>query len=178
MKRCERGHYYDAGQHSDCPYCQASVAGNNETVSFSTGNHPQKTTVLKEFEKTIGFFKEKTGREPVVGWLVCTVGNHFGTDFRLKSGRNFIGRSRDMDIALEGEPSVSRERHATIVYEPKQNIFLAQPGDSSSLFYLNGNVVLTPSEIRKNDRLQIGDVELMLIPCCDGAFAWRIEDTE
>ena len=50
--------------------------------------------------------------------------------------------------------------------------------DSKALFYLNGNVVLTPVEIKKNDRIQVGNAELMLIPCCDTAFEWGIKDTD
>ena len=51
--------------------------------------------------KTIGQFK-KDG-DPVVGWLVCTKGSHRGEDYRLRSGRNFIGRGADMDVCLKGE---------------------------------------------------------------------------
>lgn len=176
MIRCGKGHFYDSDKHRGCPHCRLSVAGSNKTVSFTAPRPPEKAAPIEDFEKTTGFFTDKTGNEPVVGWLVCTAGAQCGCDFRLKAGRNFIGRAREMDVSLEGEQSISRERHAVVVYEPKQNIFLAQPGDSSALFYLNGNVVLTPVELKKNDRLQIGDAELMLIPCCDGAFAWCADE--
>lgn len=81
-----------------------------------------------------------------------------------------------MDISLSGENTVSRERHATIIHEPRQNIFIAQPGESRELFYVNGNVVLSPVQLKKNDMMQIGEVQLMLIPCCDEAFRWDEED--
>ena len=129
--------------------------------------------------KTIGFFGVVPGAageaavEPVVGWLVCTEGKRRGQEYRLKAGRNFIGRSPNMDVALEGETSVSREGHAIVAYEPRQSIFIAQPGSASELFYLNGNVVLSAVQIKRNDRLQLGDVELMLIPCCDENFKWE-----
>ena len=106
-------------------------------------------------------------------WLVCTEGKRRGQEYRLKAGRNFIGRSPNMDVALEGETSVSREGHAIVAYEPHQSIFIAQPGSASELFYLNGNVVLSAVQIKRNDRLQLGDVELMLIPCCDENFKWE-----
>lgn len=61
-------------------------------------------------EKTVGFFTSSIGTEPVVGWLVCTAGEHFGEDFKLKSGRNFIGRAPDMDVAVARDGTVSRER--------------------------------------------------------------------
>lgn len=131
--------------------------------------------------KTVGFFgvvpsnPGEEAIEPVVGWLVCTQGKRKGKEFRLKAGRNFIGRSANMDVALEGENSVSREGHAIVAYEPHQSIFIAQPGSASELFYLNGDVVLSATQIKRNDRLQLGEVELMLIPCCDENFRWEKE---
>ena len=113
--------------------------------------------------------------KPVVGWLVCTKGRHMGKDYRLVTGRNFIGRSGTMSVALEGENSVSRENHAIVAYEPRQSVFIAQPGSASELFYLNGNVVLDPVQLKHGDRLQLGEAELMLIPCCDDKFRWEIK---
>lgn len=110
---------------------------------------------------------------PVVGWLVCVKGKALGQDFRLKSGRNFIGRGSDMDVALTGESTVSRDRHAIIIHEPRKNMFIVQPGESRELFYVNGEVVLSSVEVKKNDILQVGDVQLMLIPCCDEKFRWE-----
>ena len=77
-----------------------------------------------------------------------------------------------MDVALTGEATVSRDKHAIIVYEPQQNMFLAIPGDAKELFYLNGDVVLSAQKIVKGDRIKVGQVELMFIPCCDEGFTW------
>ena len=110
--------------------------------------------------------------EPVVGWLVCIEGNHFGEDFKLKTGKNFIGRSSAMDVVLSGDASVSRDRHAIVVYEPKSNIFLVQPGDSKELFYVNDEVVLSAQKIKGYDVLSVGDSKLLFIPCCSDRFNW------
>jgi hypothetical protein len=145
-------------------------------------NSTMSQSVPSDDSKTISFWQTKKNEKndspvyeeaPVVGWLVCTKGKAYGQDFRLKSGRNFIGRSADMDVCLAGENTVSRERHAIIIHEPRKNIFIAQPGESRELFYVNDSVVLSSVEIKKNDVLQIGDVQLMLIPCCDDAFKWE-----
>ena len=137
---------------------------------------------LDDDAKTISIYQNNKVETPVmaptVGWLVCTKGKFYGQDFRLKSGRNFIGRGAGMDVALAGENTVSRERHATIIHEPRQNIFIAQPGESRELFYVNGNVVLSPVQLKKNDILQIGEVCLMLIPCCDDVFNWDKEEND
>lgn len=222
LKRCPKGHFYDASKFSTCPHCQNAGADTvNETVSFAasanSGDSPTvsaenpssviqtetvaggKPLTLGKFNnvkrsdtvdgtppdlnrsrpsddaKTQGFF-ESTDPDfeipPAVGWLVCTVGKHTGKDYRLKAGRNFIGRSTVMDIALDGEPTVSRESHAIVAYEPRQNIFIAQPGSASELFYVNNEVVLNAVVLKRNDRIQIGNAELMLIPCCDENFRW------
>lgn len=130
----------------------------------------QKTISLNSY-KIEGDENKKV--DPVVGWLVCTEGKLFGRDFRLKSGRNFIGRDKRMDVCLEGEMTVSRDRHAIVVYEPRGNMFLAMPGETKELVYLNGKVVLIPTEMKKNDILQVGETNLMLVPFCDDVFVWK-----
>ena len=139
-----------------------------KAVSTGSVNAP-----VDDGEKTVGFFSSAIGVEPVVGWLVCTEGEHFGQDFKLKSGRNFIGRAPGMDVAIAKDGTVSRERHAAVVYEPKGNLFIVQPGDSKELSYLNGSVVLSPAELKANDRLTVGQTELMFIPCCTDSFKWE-----
>ena len=122
------------------------------------------------------------GPGPVVGWLVCTAGQHFGEDFRLRPGRNLVGRSSSMDVALTRDGSVARDKHAVVLYEPKDNLFLVQPGGARELFYLNGNVVLDAAEIKANDILSLGKTKLMFFPCCSETFSWGdirpVEETQ
>lgn len=201
LTKCSNGHFYDSDMYASCPHCGGGGA-ENKTISFDGGTSPQimETVDLENFSqpeepsgsvenydelddfKTISIYQndkvETKAMAPTVGWLVCTKGKFYGQDFHLKSGRNFIGRSSSMDVRLTGENTVSRERHATIIHEPRQNIFIAQPGDSRELFYVNGDVVLSPVQLKKNDVLQIGEVCLMLIPCCDSAFNWDKEKKE
>jgi len=123
-------------------------------------------------QETVGYFGDVV-TDPVVGWLVAIEGNNQGKDYRLKTGRNFIGRSEAMDVALADDTSVSREKHAIILYEPKGNIFLVQPGDAKELFYLNDKVVLTATEINAYDVLSLGNTKLLFIPCCSEKFTWE-----
>lgn len=109
---------------------------------------------------------------PCVGWLVALGGEHIGTDFRLKVGKNFIGRSPKMDIALTEDKSVSRERHAIVVYDSKSNMYLIQPGESSSLAYHNNNLLLTPEKLEAYDMITVGDVNLLFMPLCGAKFSW------
>ena len=112
---------------------------------------------------------------PCVGWLVVTQGMHLGQDFRLKVGKNFIGRDSQMDIVLDGDKSVSRNRHAIVVYEPKQHLYLVQPGESSELVYLNDNIVLNPMKLSAYDVITVGDVNLLFMPLCGEKFNWTDE---
>lgn len=191
LTRCENGHFYDAERFDTCPHCNQGAIS---TVMQDTQGNPgytlpmepegPKTASLtslvgdvKETEdltqKTIGYFGDSFGEtEPVVGWLVAIEGSDYGKDFRLKTGRNFIGRSTDMDIALTGDSSISREKHAIILYEPRGNVFLVQPGDAKELFYLNDKVVLAATEINAYDVISLGATKLLFIPCCSDKFNW------
>lgn len=199
--RCNRGHFYDADKFDSCPHCadiHDSVTPPNVTVT-KTQDEPTvtrddedvkgKTAVVPpHFELDWGV-QPTTGEpvtlcqfskdgNPVVGWLVCTKGEHRGKDFRLRSGRNFIGRGANMDVCLKGESTVSRDKHAIVLYEPHQRIFLAQMGESHELVYLNGELLLSSTQMKAKDRLQIGDAEMMLIPCCDAEFDWFEKETK
>lgn len=189
LVRCMNGHFYDADRFQECPHCNQTTisklnpeddgASSVYTTPLNPPEDPNQRLAgavadangSEDDQKTIGYFGAIPS-EPVVGWLVCIGGSHFGEDFKLKSGKNFIGRSSNMDIVLSGDASVSRERHAIVVYEPKSNIFLVQPGDSRELFYLNNDVVLSAEKIQANDIISVGDSLLMFIPCCSEKFNW------
>lgn len=109
---------------------------------------------------------------PVVGWLVCTEGVNKGTDYRLHQGRNFIGRAAEMDVCIKGDNTVSRSSHAVIVYDPRGNLYLAQPGDSKELLYINDALVLNPVELKAMDVLSVGNTKLMFVPLCGETFRW------
>ena len=81
-----------------------------------------------------------------------------------------------MDVCLIGDLSVSRERHAIVIYEPKTKIFIAQAGDSHELFYLNDKVVLNNEALSAYDVLTVGNEKLIFIPLCGEKFCW--EDTK
>ncbi len=144
-----------------------------EAVKAATSNMGSQPSVQPmNDEVTVSFYKKAMGAEPVVGWLVCTSPSHFGQDFKLKSGRNFIGRSPAMDVAIINDATVSREKHAIVVYEPKNHVFMVAPGESKELCYLNDQVVLSAKELHLHDVLTVGETNLRFIPCCDSQFNW------
>lgn len=109
---------------------------------------------------------------PCVGWLIALNGSHIGQDFHLRVGKNYIGRDVGMDIALVGDKSVSRNKHAIVVYEPKHHKYFIQPGESNELVYVNDEVVLLPMPLNPYDLIVIGDIELWFMPLCDEQHNW------
>lgn len=185
LVKCPNGHFYDGNRFSECPHCIQTESALTEPLTDPA--HAQEVEVKKQEvhkkmqfsgagmdddARTVGVYQKIIGVEPVVGWLVCIEGEYFGESFNLRSGKNFIGRASDMDIVLGLDKSVSRNRHACVVYEPRSRVFIAQPGESRELFYLNDEVVLNNVKMSSNDVLLIGETKLMLIPCCSEKFSW------
>lgn len=153
-----------------------SAAVSAPTPAPAAAPAPTAAPAQMDDAKTVSFFSSSLGAEPVVGWLVCIEGEHYGKSFPLKSGRNFIGRNADMDVSLAGDMSVSRERHAVVIYEPKAKCFIAQAGDARELFYLNENVVLNNEMMKNYDVLSVGNEKLLFVGLCGPQFCW--EDTK
>jgi hypothetical protein len=123
-------------------------------------------------QKTVSFYGLGE-TEPVVGWLVCVKGEYYGQSFNLKSGQNFIGRAVNMDVWLEKESSVSRNKHTVVVFDPKSRSFFVQPGESGGLTYLDGELVLTPAQLRAYSKISVGSCELVFTPFCGESFSWE-----
>ncbi len=193
LKRCSSGHFYDSDKYSTCPHCQS---GNNmamsdvtvpmrpddsKTVPLSVSNIQDAGNVTQSLskaavdddQKTISYSSQAIGTEPVVGWLVVIKGPDMGMDFKLKTGRNFIGRSSSMDVALKNDKTVSREKHGIVLYDPKSCSYIVQPGESKELCYLNNDVVLSPQKLETNNIITVGETDLMFIPLCSKTgFNW------
>lgn len=199
LTKCSNGHFYDADKYASCPHCSGSAQAVDDGVTVSlSSDSDMPTEMLKgddistlnlnssagEENKpmdegaTISYYSDSIGTDPVVGWLVCLNGGHFGESFPLKAGRNFIGRSANMDVVLDTDTFVSRERHAVIIYEPKSRIFIAQAGDSRELFYMNDKVVLNNELIKARDIFTIGRTRLLFVPLCGENFSWDDIDRE
>lgn len=202
MKRCEKGHYYDASRTPECPYCNGTSGSINLTRAIDQGSGnvsktmpigatvpmsqdnpsisktrpletPSSSNMAKgEIDKTVALFKKDTGIDPVVGWLVCVEGGDKGRDYRIHGERNFIGRSEKMDICIRGDETISREVHAIISYDMRKNIFRIYQGESKGIVYLNEEEVITAEIIKPYDSIEIGKTKLLFIPFCEERFKW------
>jgi len=129
--------------------------------------------VKERYDKTPATLHDLVGIDPIVGWLACVKGEHFGQTFTLKSGRNFIGRASNMDVALTQDSSVSDNKHAIITYDPQNRIFYVQPGESAGLTYFNETLLLAYQQIKAYEKVRLGKSELIFIPFCGEQFAWE-----
>lgn len=187
MTRCYNGHYYDPVKHSACPHCGINIdfdmqptmpkrPGAEEDVQRTTPaapSPPSRANAAPPEGRTIGMFQKKIGIDPVVGWLVCTQGPHRGSDFRLHSERNFIGRSESMDVTLKNDDAVSRDNHAIVSFDTKKSIFRIYPGDGRGIVYLNEDEVVTGQQLEPYDVIELGQSKLIFIPLCGDKFQWQ-----
>lgn len=200
--KCKKGHWYDPNVYQSCPHCKRNseklslmldnVEEEDKTVSIaevdiSLGQQlgkiveegiggsipPDAPDKEDEDDKTISFgFFGITGIQPITGWLVCLTGTERGTDYRLHSGKNFIGRSTSMDVVLIDDKTISRDRHGSVVYDPKGNLFYLTP-EGGNTVYLNGEVIDTAKRINADDVIQIGETKLVFIPYCKEERKWE-----
>jgi hypothetical protein len=110
--------------------------------------------------------------DPVVGWLVCIEGPDRGRDYRIRSERNFIGRDPSMDISISGDEAISRQKHASIGFDPKKSRFTLIPGESGRNLYLNDDETYTPTPLQAWDEIELGETKLVFIPLCGEKFQW------
>lgn len=193
MIRCPEGHFYDPAKHHACPWCAlpADKQGSEKTrpvPAGPTGQHtppplpgaaaPAPPTPAGPQPGVTRRLSLETGgarSEPVIGWLVCLEGPDRGRDFRLHAEKNFIGRAPHMDVCIPSDDSVSRDKHGVLVFDPKKQTFWILPGDAAGLVYLNGEIVHTPAQMKRDDVVEVGKTKLVLIPFCDDRYNWTAE---
>jgi len=196
MITCENGHYYDSQKHNSCPFCNnGAIDGiTSETVVNNGGGDNGKTAIYDPNNRGIDRTKDTkpTGGETTMyikkdkksvnkqesillsGWLVIISEQGRGTYYPLTYGMNTIGRETNNHISIEnGDKSVSRNKHAIVIYDYQNNIFFIKHGDGQFLTYLNGNVLLDTKELKANDIIKVGDTELIFIPLCTNEFKWE-----
>jgi hypothetical protein len=187
LTRCERGHYYDAEQHSRCPSCGvAGLEGSDKEasqppqvesdISVTQVRGQSNAGKIADVGVTVAMVRKKIGIDPVVGWLVCVQGPEKGRDYRVRSERNGIGRGSDMAVCIQGDEAISRENHAYISFNPRKGSFRIAPGDGRGMTYLNGEEVDVPMPLQAYDRIELGQTHLLFVPLCGEHFNWETEE--
>ena len=205
ITECKNGHIYESDEFQECPYCggENSVI-HFDTDSFSAGRHtvapegyrerytsggdggvataPRKTVAPGAYRerqererKTVAVFKRRHDLEPVVGWLACVEGSEKGKGYHLWAKINTIGRGENMDVCISSDPTISKDSHARLAYDPKHNNFQLIPGTSVNNIYLNDEPIYIPTKITAYDLIELGDTKLIFIPLCGERFRWDTE---
>ncbi len=201
MKQCEKGHIYDEKAYSACPYCnQASAAGVRplepaggpdfpKTTPLDTSSAPSfpKTTPLdapapsapsapprpkKEMSATIALNVSDAGISPVRGWLVVTEGDNKGVSFCVHSEKNAIGRGSSFDVNLSFDKAISKEGDAVLTYDSRSKKFFITLAAGKNNVYHNGNLLLTPEEVKDYDVIEVGATKLVFRSFCNAEFTY------
>lgn len=160
--RCKNGHMFSERRYgSICPYCNLDT------------NKKEKQASSLPSEEEVEFDLLYQEVDPVCGWLVCIDGSRVGKDYKIKSGKNFIGRSDDMDIQLIGDNYVALRNHAVVVYDSKKKNSVLLPGESTGIAYLNNEPVYMPTELTAYDVIELGKSKFLFVPFCGEHFEWQ-----
>ncbi|MCC5463804.1 FHA domain-containing protein [Pelosinus baikalensis] len=168
--RCQNGHMFSSRRYGTvCPYCNIETATKEKKETGQTDVDVEELLFLEDVQ-------------PVCGWIVCISGPRQGKDYKIKNGKNFIGRADDMDIQILGDNKISRRNHGIIVFDPKKKEMVLLPGESNGIVYLQGDAVYTPKVLNTYDVIELGDSKFLFIPFCGEQFNWedvkKPKDTE
>lgn len=112
--------------------------------------------------------------DPVVGWLVVLAGPGRGNARRLGYGQNSLGRDRGERVSLDfGDASISRSKHAFVLYEPRKRLYFLRPGEGANLTYLNGELLTDSKPLTASDTIEVGATKLKFVPLCGPEFDWE-----
>ncbi|MDD6157638.1 MAG: FHA domain-containing protein [Lachnospiraceae bacterium] len=191
LEFCKNGHTYDPREHERCPYCYGEEANKqldltrgadddeDEFTPTEAGGHKASATRgdsdaydYDEEDRTESAYMKEKGMDPVVGWLVAVTGTLKGTDYRIHSDNNFIGRSRRMSICISGDDTISKENHAVISYDTRSKKFYFKPGTGKNLVRVNENAIFSITELKAYDIIELGVTKFVFIPFCGEGFDW------
>ena len=190
MISCSNGHYYDSSMHNSCPYCSEGIVNSfdRKEKKKNDANSAGQTIILEQFDnlqsmendKTVYITGNSTDQDSQLGglvtaWLVIVSDDGKGKSFPLTFGMNSIGSGRTNDIYIENnDNTISQENHIIIIYDYQNNIFLLQRSEEKSLSYLNGSVFFDTKELKSNDKIKVGNTELIFISLCNENFTWEL----
>jgi len=161
LTRCANGHLFSTRRYGTvCPYCNMETATKERQETEATDADVENLLSYGDVE-------------PVCGWIVCIAGPRRGKDYKVRNGKNFVGRADDMDIQILGDNQISRRNHAVIVFDKKKAETVLLPGDSNGIAYLNGAACYTPTTLSAYDVIEMGESEFAFVPFCGEHFSWE-----
>ena len=198
---CPNHHFYDANKYQSCPYCAGSTGSFQPTVDpyggatvpptddnapaageYAGGYQGGPTMPPEMIESNSGskmsqtvFVDDSTPTgvpSPVVGWLVSINGPCRGSDYRIHTGYNYIGREYG-DIVISGDQAISADKDSAVAYVSKLKRFYIAHEQGKNVLMVNDIPVMGGStELHSYDRITIGNTQLMFIAFCGEEFSW------
>ncbi len=148
-------------------------------LATPSGGGRSKTRILgfhaQDLEDNLFERLDSTPRGPQfpAGFLVVVDGPGRGAFFAVSTSVSTIGRSAHQDVALDfGDESISREGHASVVYDEEQNRFFLGHGNKANVVRRNGTPVLATEELTHGDLVRIGKTTLRFHAFCGDDFTW------
>lgn len=125
--------------------------------------------------RTVAIFKKTKDFkvDPVVGWLIALNGKYKGKDYKVHSDNNFIGRDQSMDICIEGDETISRERHAVISFDNRRKEFYFSPSEGRAIVRVNEMPIYNTVKLEDFDEIEIGETMLLFRSLCGDSFSWE-----
>lgn len=155
---------------TNIPQAHASVEPPH--IVHSAQAQPSASSQAQD-DRTMAYYNFTEDTLPVVGWLVCVRGAHAGRSFELHAGRNYIGRSEEMQIRLPQEPSIAWEKHACVTYDPQGKSFFLQGSEDSGTTCVRGVPVCDPVELKTHDEITLGSALFVFVRLCSTRFSWE-----
>ncbi len=173
MQRCENGHLYNGEKFKECPYCGDIKSGSKSEKGESKPEREVRNRGKgKDDMRTQAIWSDEGSDDFVVGWLVCISGPDKGLDYQIKSEKNFIGRSEEMHIQIQGDTSISRRNHAIVSYNPVERNFVLIPGEGRGIIYKNQEAIYTPTALNAYETVDMGKSKFIFVPLCGNYFEW------
>lgn len=145
--------------------------GGGETMRFYDSSDPGADHYS---DQTMNYSPGRVaGFTPVVGWLVCVEGPDRGSDYRIRTGYNHIGRAEHMDICVRGDKQISREKHALIAFDSAEKVFFFGPSEGRNIVRINDRMVMMPTELEPYDIVTVGSSKMIFVPLCGEHFDWE-----
>ena len=158
--RCKNGHMFSKRRYGNiCPYCN---------MDMSERKQIEESFDDLELEESLRGVRLK----PVCAWLVCVKGARYGKDYKIVSGKNYIGRTDGMDIQIIGDNAIRQENHAIISFDEREMAATLICTEGGGITYLNGKAVYLPERLETYDVITMGESEFLYIALCGKHFSW------
>lgn len=158
-KFCNNGHQMDDSW-TECPYCVRTGYRVASTPDAGKTRPEMGETRLEDkpaFDGGKTVLLSALKRTPVVGWLVVIQGPQKGEDFRLREGKNMLGKASDCEICLQ-DPTIS-SKHASLSYKDG-TFFLTDLDSTNGTFVNNSNDVVARVELKDGDVIRVGETSM------------------